>query len=145
MTAKPWVSLWFQAAATIVIALLALAKGTRHRLSALERFTLFGAGLGLAAWLTTDTPAYALAIAIGLSALGAIPTILKSYANPASETLTSWALLLIASLLAVLAVGRPDPVMLAYPVYLAMLYSAILTAAALGKRRRPLSPAVPVS
>ena len=48
-----------QAAATILIALLALANGTRHRLSALERFTLFGAGLGLAAWLITDTPIYA--------------------------------------------------------------------------------------
>ena len=133
-----------QAAATILIALLALANGTRHRLSALERFTLFGAALGLAAWLITDTPIYALAIAIGLSALGAIPTILKTYANPASETLTSWALLLIASLLAILAVGRADPVMLAYPVYLALLYSAILTAAALGKRRT-VSPAVAVS
>ena len=124
-----------QVGATVLVAALSLAYGTARRFSALDFGVLAGAGLGLLLWSITDTPSYALALSISLSALAALPTVLRSYADPGSESLACWGLLLTASLLAVLAVGPADAAMLAYPVYLLLLYTVVFGAILLGRLR----------
>lgn len=117
-----------QAGATVLVAALALIYGARDRFSRLDLVTMAGATVGLLVWYVLDLPAYALAISISLSALGAIPTLIKTFTTPENECLSAWALLLASSVLAVLAVGWAAPVMLAYPLYLVVLYTSILAA-----------------
>lgn len=125
-----------QAGCTAFIATLALRFGTWRAVTRFDGCVLAGAAIGLGLWAMTDSAAYALAISIAVSAVGSLPTLLKAFIAPASETWSAWALLLVAGLLAVLAVGARDPVALAYPLYLVVLYTAVLTALTLGRMRQ---------
>ncbi len=130
-------SLWFagvQVSGTITVFLLSIRLGVGGFLNRRDRYVLALAALGLVAWYLTNTAVYALAITISISLLGGAVTVRKAYLNPQSETLSTWACSCIASVFAILAVGRLDPVILAYPVYLFTLNSAIVAAVLLGRR-----------
>ena len=131
-------SLWFagvQTGATVLIFLLSLKRGTGGLHSLVDIAILCVAAMGVALWIYTDTPAYALIIAIGVSLLGGTVTITKAYAAPNSETLSTWATCFIASGFAMLAIGSVDWMLLAYPAYLFTLNGAIVLAIFLGRRR----------
>ena len=131
-------ALWFatcQAGGTLLVAALALRSGRGNLATATEILVLGLAGFGLLIWQLTSEPAYALAMSISVSACAAIPTVLKAYAEPMTETLAPWALKLGGSLCAIGATTKAGAVMLAYPVYLALLYVTVLGALALGHRR----------
>ena len=137
-------ALWFaatQAGGTLLIAAMALRSGRGKLASATEILVIALAGFGFVLWQLTSEPAYALVISISISACAAIPTILKSFADPASESLVPWTLKLAASICAVIVAAPAGPVMLAYPVYLAVLYSSILVALAFGYRRMAIAVA----
>ena len=93
------------------------------------------AGLGLALWAATDTAVYALAISITVSLLGGVVTVAKAYAAPHSETISMWLLSFVASAMALAAVGRVDPVLMAYPAYLLVLNGAIVLAILAGRAK----------
>ncbi|MEO0389481.1 MAG: hypothetical protein AAF218_00930 [Pseudomonadota bacterium] len=140
-------SLWFagtQAGGTTVIFLLSLRKGTGELLSRPDERILWIAALGVVVWYFTDTAEYALAMTITISLLGGSLTVLKAYRDPGSETLLCWALGFAASCCALISVGTVDPVLLAYPAYLFVLYSAIIGATVLGRvKDRAAPPATP--
>ena len=124
-------SLWFagsQTVATIVIFALSIRFGTGTYLRGQDGYILGAAALGLIAWAMTSEPAYALLLSIGVNLLGGIATVQKAFDAPETETFSTWVLGLIAALCAIGAVGRLDWVLLAYPVYLATLYVAIIGA-----------------
>lgn len=136
-------SLWFasiQVGGTIVIFLLSIARGTGRFLKAGDAYVLAAAAAGMALWMLADTAIYALAITITISLLGGTVTIRKAYVAPHSETMAMWMCSLVAAALATLSVGRLDPVLLAYPLYLLLLNGAIVIAIALG-RARAVQPA----
>lgn len=140
-------SLWFvavQTLSTIFIFVLSISRGTGSLMNASDACMLVAAGFGLVLWAMTDTTAYALAMVIGVSSLGGIATIKKAYLNPGSETMSTWIVSLCASGLAVLAVNTPSWVLLAYPVYLFVLYGVIVIATKMGRARKPQLGIAPI-
>ena len=129
-------SLWFagvQTSGTIIIALLSIRFGTGCFLNRADSLILIVAAFGLYLWYLTDTAVYALAISIGIGALGGSLTVIKAYRDPDSESILSWAVSFVATLFAIVSVGQLDAVMLAYPLYLFALYACIITAMLFGR------------
>ena len=138
-------SLWFagaQTLGTLVIFSLSIRLGVGGFLSKRDCKLVALAALGVIAWYVTDTAAYALAITISVSLLGGGVIVLKAYHTPQSETLATWSLCFVASIFALLSVGRLDWLLMAYPAYLLVLNGAIVTAIILGRSRRPAVMAV---
>lgn len=124
-------SLWFagvQVSGTIIVFILSIAFGSGKFLNPSDFVILAIAGAGLILWFFTETAAYALLITISISLLGGIVTVLKAFRKPKSETMTTWAMSLFASVCAILSVGKADLILMAYPLYLFALYSAIVLA-----------------
>lgn len=126
----------------VLIFVIAIWKGRGSYLGAIDFGVLAAAALGILAWSYTSNAAYALAVTIGVSLLGGLLTLTKAYHFPGSETLTTWALSLLASICALLSVGRFDPVLLAYPAYLFTLHGMFVTAILLGRRARSVNASV---
>ncbi|KNG92274.1 hypothetical protein [Pseudaestuariivita atlantica] len=129
-------SLWFsgvQSGGTIIVFLLSIRMGMGSYLSRADALTLLAAVCGLGLWYATEDAVYALTISISISALGGVATVLKSYREPGTETLSCWYLNLAAAGIAVIVVGEVNWVLLAYPAYLFGLYTAIITAILAGR------------
>lgn len=124
-----------QVTCTLVVFGLSSWVGTNNRLRHTDHLIFMVAGFGLVLWYFTNSAAYALAVTISISLLGGAATVLKTYRDPGSETCITWVVSFVASGCAMLAVGRIDPVLLAYPLYLLVLYGAILGAIFLGRLR----------
>ncbi len=124
-----------ETAETVLIFLLAIrfGMGSLFHLRDLLTYALVGAGLIL--WWFTEDALFAMAIAISISALGGAFTLAKAYRQPRTETAACWGLSAVAALLGTLSVGEWSPILLAYPVYLFVLYIGILGAIILGYRK----------
>ncbi len=106
--------------------------------------SLIGAGISLFLWYLTREAAVALFLVILIDAIGVGLTAIKSYQNPATETVSSWVLTFIGGLLACIAVGRLDFILLAFPFYICLASLTILVAIKLGfriKGKVPQNPA----
>ena len=122
-----------QVGGTIVIFALSIRLGA-GRYNCRKNMLIYAmTALGLAAWYVSESAAYALAITVSISMLGGLVTIQKSYRNPSSETMSTWVMGGVASVCAVFSVGKLDWVLLAYPLYLLVLYSCIISALVLGR------------
>ncbi|WP_415919404.1 hypothetical protein [Tateyamaria sp. SN6-1] len=129
-------SLWFagsQVASTWIVFLLSIARGQGAFLSRPDERALWLATVGIVIWYFTDNAVYALALTITISLLGGVLTVTKAYQDPESETLSTWVLSFGAACLAILSVGTLDWALLAYPLYLFVLKTAIITAILLGR------------
>ena len=122
-----------QVLATLVIFSLSIRFGSGHLLGRTNLVILSVAAVGVICWAFMETAVYALAVSIGVSALGGVSTVWKVYNAPNSETMSAWIVLLIAACLGVFSVGSNDPLLLAYPLYLVALYGSILAAQAMGR------------
>ncbi len=132
-------SMWFvgvQVGGTIFVSILSIWRGYGAFLQPRNLIMYACAAFGLALWYQMETAIYAIAISIGISLLGGVVTVRKAYCAPQSECVVSWTVLLLASVCAVFSVRGFDPVLLAYPVYLLTLYSAIVVAMYLGRTRQ---------
>jgi len=96
---------------------------------------LIAATMGLFLWYITKEAAFALFIAIFIDATGATLTAIKSYEQPATETISAWLLGFIGGLLGCIAVGSFNLILLAFPVYISMANLTILVSIKLGFRR----------
>lgn len=124
-----------QSAGTVLIFGLSVFVGRERYLNPRDYMALGAAAIGLGLWYAVGESAYALAIVVGISFSGGILTIRKAFQRPASETLATWILFFLSALSATLAVGSSDPVLLAYPIYLAALYLSIALAMVFGRVR----------
>lgn len=139
-------SLWFagaQISGTITVFLMSIRFGVGGFVNRRDCLVLLLAAGGLVAWNMTDSAVYALAMTIGIGTIGGLVTVTKAYWYPNSETLSTWFLSFIASILAILAVGRLDWVILAFPLYLLILNGAIVSAIILGKNRQVTTTVAP--
>lgn len=129
-------SLWFagsQVSGTVVIFLLSIKRGTGAFLSWKYTMYFLIAASGLVIWYYSKSAAYALVITISISFLGCGLTVQKAYDDPKSETISTWAIAMVSSLLAALSVGQLNWVLLAYPLYLLALSGAIIGALLLAR------------
>lgn len=120
-----------QALGDLIIFLLAIKYGFGGFLKR-DRVALIFAGIGLLLWYITKEAAIALLIVIAIDAAGAVLTILKSYEQPKTETLSAWVFTFIGGLLACVAVAHFDIILLAFPLYICLASLAIIISIKLG-------------
>jgi hypothetical protein len=82
-------------------------------------FLFFGLGvLGLILWQLTGSPIIALVLAIAADLSFGVPTIIKTYKNPESETYFAWLASATSGLLSLFAIENFNFSEVAYPAYL---------------------------
>ena len=113
-----------QAVLTSVIFALAIRRG-EGALGAVERVMLAVAAGGVVGWLIADEPVVATACVVAADLIGAAMMLPKTYRDPESETLATFALASVAGAFAAGAVGRLDASLLLYPVYFCVANAAI--------------------
>ena len=129
-------SLWFsgtQVTVTVVIFLLSVKLGHGRYFSKVNKKLYAIAAIGLVTWFLSDSSIYALGISIGISLLGGSRTVIKAYRYPGTETISAWMMALVASIFGVASVGQLNMVLLAYPLYLVAIYTAITFALLVGR------------
>jgi hypothetical protein len=125
-----------QAVLTSVIFALAIRRG-EGALGPVERVMLAVAAGGVVGWLVADEPVVATACVVAADLIGAAMMLPKTYRDPESETLATFALASAAGALAAGAVGRLDASLLPYPVYFCVANAAIALLITSGRARAP--------
>jgi len=105
-----------QALTTVIIFVLAIPRG-EGGLSRVDAIMIAIAAGGVTGWVVADEPIVATACVVAADAIGVALMVPKTYRDPDSETLTTFALASVAAVLAAAAVAEPDPSLLLYPVY----------------------------
>jgi hypothetical protein len=113
-----------QAVLTTAIFLLAIGSG-EGGMTRVDLVMLGVAASGVAGWLATDDPLVATACVVGADLVGAAMMVPKTYRDPHSETLSTFALASLAGAFAALAVGSTDLALLLYPVYFCVVNGAL--------------------
>jgi len=124
-----------QAILTSLIFVLAIRRG-EGGVSTGDRIMLAIACGGVIGWISADEPIVATACVVAADLVGATLMIPKTYRDPESETLATFALAGVSGLLAAGAVGTLDLSLLLYPVYFGLVNGAI--AIFIHQRRRAL-------
>jgi hypothetical protein len=97
--------------------------------------------LALIAWHFTNNASLAIIILVGIEMAAIVPTLIKTYRNPETETLSTWAIIGVAGLLALPAVASSELILYLYPASLVVINFGVVVAAKLGKRKRQTAPA----
>ncbi len=127
-----------QAVLTVVVLALAVRVG-EGGVRRCDAVVIAIAGVGVAGWMLIDEPVVATVCVVGADLLAAALMVPKTYRNPRSETLSSFALASLGGALAVAAVGTLDVALLLYPAYFCVVNAAL--AVLIHHRRRVLAPA----
>jgi hypothetical protein len=125
-----------QAVLTGVIFLLSIRRG-EGGLSPADVLMLTLAGGGVIGWIVADEPVIATACVVAADLIGAAMMVPKTYRDPGSETLATFALASLSGALAAGAVGAPDSSLLLYPAYYCLANGAL--AVLIRHRRRLLA------
>jgi hypothetical protein len=113
-----------QAILTSLVFVLAIRRG-EGGVSTGDRLMLAIACGGVLGWISADEPIVATACVVGADLIGATLMIPKTYRDPESETLATFAFASLSGLLAAGAVGTPDLSLLLYPMYFGLVNGAI--------------------
>jgi hypothetical protein len=113
-----------QAVLTSLVFMLAIRRG-QGAVSASDRIMIAIAGGGVIGWIVADEPIVATACVVAADLIGAALMIPKTYRDPYSETLATYALASLSGLFAAGAVGTPDVSLLLYPIYFGLVNGAI--------------------
>ena len=97
------------------------------------------AAAGVIGWMVADEPLVATVCVIAADLIGAALMLPKTWHDPESETLSTFALASVSGGLAVGAVGALDPSLLLYPAYFCLVNGAI---AVVIQQRRAAAPAL---
>ena len=113
-----------QAALTSVIFLLAIRRG-EGGVSPVELAMIALAGAGVIGWIVVDEPLVATVCVVAADLIGAAMMVPKTYRDPESETLVTFAFASVAGAFAAGAVGALDVSLLLYPIYFCLANGAI--------------------
>ena len=113
-----------QAVLTGLIFVLALRWG-EGGLSRAEVVMIAVAAAGVCGWLVAEEPIVATACVVAADLIGAAMMVPKTYWDPGSETLATFALASVGGALAAGAVGMVDVSLLLYPVYYCLINGGI--------------------
>lgn len=94
----------------------------------IDKLSLIAAATGLFLWVIFDQPLLALLMIVLVDYSGGLPTIIKAYKDPESETKVAYAMVATGSALAVISVGSFDFVQMLYPFSLMILMLLIIGA-----------------
>jgi hypothetical protein len=121
----------------IVLISLIWLKQKKISFSILDLVCLTIAFIGIIAWKTTDNPIYGLFFGIFADGVGAIPTVIKSWKDPASEYLWSYVVWFFNGILGLLILKEYSISSIAFPIYLILIYGIISWPIALYKKNYP--------
>ena len=111
--------LWANTLMCLVIAVYAATKKAGVWSTTVYDYVLFGLGIiGLVLWQTLDMPILALICAIIADLFFGLPTIIKTYHDPSSETRLVWMFSTLSGLSGLFAIGILAFYDAAYPIYL---------------------------
>jgi hypothetical protein len=127
-----------QAILTSVIVLLSIRHG-EGGLRPTETIMIALAGAGVIGWIVADEPIIATACVVAADLLGAAMMVPKTYRDPDSETLATFAFASLGGALAAGAAGSADVSLLLYPVYYCLVN--IVIAILINHRRGALAGA----
>jgi hypothetical protein len=96
------------------------------------------AALGVVGWQIAGNPVVATCSVVVADIIAVGLMLPKAYHQPRSETLETYAIGVVSTLLAVLAVGAGTPSLLIYPVYLLVADSAVVAVIYLRRRALPV-------
>jgi hypothetical protein len=113
-----------QAVVTSLVFLLAIRHG-EGGMSAPDVALIAMAGGGVIGWIVADEPLIAIAGVIVADVVAAAMMTPKTYRDPDSETLATFAFASLGGALAAGAVGTADLSLLAYPIYYCLCNAAI--------------------
>lgn len=113
-----------QAAVTSLVFLLAIRRG-EGGVSPAELTVIAIAMGGVAGWIVADEPIVATGCVVAADLIGAALMVPKTYRDPHSETLPTFAFASAGGALAVGAVGALEPALLLYPIYYCVVNGAI--------------------
>jgi hypothetical protein len=122
-----------QVVVTTAIFVLAIRLGTGG-VSAIDALMIGVAAAGVAGWLVVHEPMVATLCVVGADLIAAAMMVPKTYRDPHSETLSTFALASLGGALAVGAVGVVEVSLLVYPVYYCLVNGAM--AVLIHRRRR---------
>ncbi len=91
--------------ATMVL-ILSLTKGTRGAFTGLEKACLVLSGLGIFMWATTGSPRLALVASVSAVWIGGVPTVVKAWVKPWTETMSGWLLMSLGTVFSSLAIQK---------------------------------------
>lgn len=130
-------SLWLTGSQTLVVLfvfLLSIKYGVGG-LTKRDIKALIAAGIGLVIWYVTNEAIYALLMVIIIDTIGTYLTVTKTYKEPETETMSTWAMSGTSGIFGMLAVGSLNIVLLAYPLYIMFANYAVVIAMILGKKK----------
>jgi hypothetical protein len=113
-----------QAVLTTIVFVLAIRRG-EGGVSRLDALMIAVAVGGLSAWILADEPLVATICVVAADSIGVALMVPKTYRDPDSETLVTFALASLAGVLAAAAVASLDPSLLLYPAYYCLANGAI--------------------
>jgi hypothetical protein len=113
-----------QAVLTMLVFALAVRHGEGGFTAADVAFTAMAA-VGVIGWLVADEPVVATASVVAADLLAAAMMAPKTYRDPGSETLASFALASVGGALAAGAAGSASLALLMYPIYFCVVNAAI--------------------
>jgi hypothetical protein len=127
----------FTIGSTIVI-LLTVRKSAVLKFTLAEKVYVAIAILGIILWQVSadKNPTISIAANIIATVMGGLPTITKSYLDPASEDPLTWKLFALGGTSSVLAISEWTFVAAAAPIAVALLQLAIVVAGNVGKKRK---------
>jgi len=105
-----------QAVLTVLVFLLAIRRG-EGGVSRIDAVMIAVAAGGVTGWILADEPFVATLCVVAADAVGVALMVPKTYRDPDSETLITFALASVAGALAAAAVAALDASLLMYPVY----------------------------
>ena len=91
--------------ATIML-ILSVTKGTRGAFTGLEKASLVLSGLGILLWAMTGAPRLALVASVSAVCIGGVPTLVKAWVKPWTETMSGWLLMILGTVFSSLAIQR---------------------------------------
>jgi hypothetical protein len=113
-----------QAVLTSLVFVLSIRRG-EGGLSRADITMIAIAGAGVLGWIAADEPLVATACVVAADLIGAGLMVPKTYRDPHSETLVTFAFASLGGALAAGAVGAIDVSLLLYPVYYCVINGAI--------------------
>lgn len=129
-----------QAVVTVLILILSVRYGEGGAGRLELALTAIALG-GVVGWMLADEPVVATACVVAADVIGAALMLPKTWRDPGSETLATFALASLSGVLGAGAVGALDASLLLYPAYFAIVNGAI--AAVIVVRRRALATVAP--
>lgn len=131
-----WSSLFFISTTMVVavVFVLSIKKGIGSS-SPLDKACLVLALILLGYWLTLHDTKVSTYVAVVIDALGAMPTIIKTYKHPETETYIQWALAAVAGMLTFFSVQKVELVLIVYPLYIFTFNGLIVGAKYISEHR----------